>query len=69
MDWVLSLSGRQEMAAGMRTVVTVTDTQTVSTLCQSVQPPITVSHLGTQRAAPLLWQLHSVAEHTERKEL
>lgn len=69
MDWVRSSSGRQEMAGGMRTVVTVMDTQTVSTLYQSVQPPTMASHLGIQRAVPLLWPLHSVAEHTERKEL
>ena len=69
MDWVLSSSGRQEMAGGTRTVVTAMDTQTVSTLCQSVQPPITASHLGTLKAAPQLWQLHSVAGHTARKEL
>ena len=69
MDWVLFSSGRQEMAVGMRTVVTAMDTQTVSTLYQSVQPPIMVSHLGTRRAAPPLWLLHSVVEHTERKEL
>ena len=68
-DWVLSSSGRQEMAGDTRTVVTVMDTQTVFTLYQSVQPPIMASHLGTQRAAPLLWPLHSVAEHTEKKEL
>lgn len=69
MDWVLFSSGRQEMAADMKTVVTVMDTQTVFTHCQSVQPPIMASHLGTQRAAPRLWPLHSVAERTERKEL
>ena len=69
MDWVLFSSGRQEMVAGMRTVVTVMDTQTVSTHYQSVQLPIMASHLGTQRAAPPLWLLRSVAEHTERKEL
>ena len=69
MDWALFSSGRQEMAAGMRTVVIVMDTQTVYTHCQSVQLPIMASHLGTQRAAPLLWLLRSVVEHTERKEL
>jgi len=67
-DWALSSFGRQEMVGDMRTAVTVMDTQTVSTLYQSAQHPITASHLGTQRAAPLLWPLHSVAEHTEKKE-
>ena len=50
-DWVRYLSGRQVMVADTRTVVTVTDTRTVSTHCLSVQPQIMVNHPGTQKAA------------------
>ena len=49
--WVRYLSGRQVMVADTRTVVTVTDTRTVSTHCPSVQPQIMVNHPGTQKAA------------------